>query len=576
MIIRLEKIWHRNAYHIGLFFSYQSDLVQAVKAFGAIYSKSLNCWYFPYDKVWYQKFKKAFQHITLEISTSNETVADSCVRELPPIVTNNKIQLESNTIKPEHKPKINWAEKLRFKVLEPVGKYWVFKMHYHDVFTPEILKIKGVFWNKTQKVFFAKRIPLVKQRLETLFEQENLLPHDFYFNESKTIDGIIVLKIHPEDFQWMQVYLPQHFALREQIKRFSMVRYSKPFECFLLPAAPQILETLEIHFEVYGISIDNQLPKNYLKKQHLPNRKRYFLEKAKTQLLEVVPFKAEALISEYVDMLLAMNYSESTLKTYTQTFIRFLRHFDFERPENLEQKQIVKHLGDLMLQGLSATSGHSLVNALHFYYKYILKRHDVQFVLPRPKKEKKLPVVFTMEECLQIFRVVDNPKHKLLLLVGYGSGLRVSEIVNLKWEDIYFEEQKIHIKNAKGKKDRMVMLPYSISQFLTNYSKLYKKGTYVFEGQFAGEPYSTTTVQTVMRNAMQKAGLNKKGSVHSLRHSFATHLLESGTDIRYIQLLLGHNDIKTTMVYTHVRNEARDKIMSPLDKIVEINKKIDS
>lgn len=161
-------------------------------------------------------------------------------------------------------------------------------------------------------------------------------------------------------------------------------------------------------------------------------------------------------------------------------------------------------------------------------------------------------------------------------MIGYGAGLRVSEIVSLKWSDILFEEHKIHVKNAKGKKDRMVMLPYSISQFLTNYSKLYKKGTYVFEGQFAGEPYSTTTVQTVMRNAMQKAGLNKKGSVHSLRHSFATHLLEGGTDIRYIQLLLGHNDIKTTMVYTHVRNEARDKIMSPLDKIVEINKKIDS
>ncbi|MEZ4788158.1 MAG: tyrosine-type recombinase/integrase, partial [Flavobacterium haoranii] len=363
-------------------------------------------------------------------------------------------------------------------------------MHYHELYSAEILKIKGVFWNKTQKVFFAKRVPLVKEKIETLFEQEGLLPDNFYFKEQHNLQGTLVLKIHPEDFQWMQVYVPQHFALREQIKRFSMVKFSKPFGCFLLPAAPQILETLAIHFEVYGISIDNQLPNNYLKKQHLPNRKRYFLEKAKTQLLEVVPFKAEALISEYVDMLLAMNYSESTLKTYTQAFIQFLRYFDFERPENLEQKQIIKHLGNLMLQGLSATSGHSLVNALHFYYKYILKRHDVQFVLPRPKKEKKLPVVFTMEECLQIFRVVDNPKHKLLLLVGYGSGLRVSEIVNLKWEDIYFEEQKIHVKNAKGKKDRMVMLPYSISQFLTNYSKLYKKVTYVFEVQFAGEPYS--------------------------------------------------------------------------------------
>jgi site-specific recombinase XerD len=576
MIIRLEKIWHRNAYHIGLYFDYEKDTVTAVKTFGAVYSKTLNCWYFPYDKGWYQKFRTAFQNETIFIGTFKAQVADRNRRALPPIVGNNALQLAPELVQPEHKPAHHWAATLRFTVLEPVGRYWVFKMHYHHEISRQLLRIKGVFWHKTQKVYFAKRIPLVQQKIEALLEQKGLLPNTYYFKDAIPLKGSIVLKVHAEDVRWMQVFLPEHFALREQIKRFSMVRYSKTLGCFLLPAAPQILETLALHFESYGVQLDNQLPEHYLKKQHLPNRKRFFLERAKQQVLAIIPDKATPLISEYVDMLLAMNYSESTLKTYTQSFITFLRHFDFERPEQLEHREIVKYLGDLMLRGLSATSGHSLVNALHFYYKNILKRSDVAFVLPRPKKEKKLPIVFTMDECLQIFRVVDNPKHKLLLLVGYGSGLRVSEIVHLKWEAIYFEEQKIHIKNAKGKKDRMVMLPYSISQFLTNYSKLYQKGTYVFEGQFAGEPYSTNSVQAVMRNAMKKAGLSKKGTVHSLRHSFATHLLEGGTDIRYIQLLLGHNDIKTTMVYTHVRNEARDKIMSPLDKIVDMNKKIDS
>jgi site-specific recombinase XerD len=182
-----------------------------------------------------------------------------------------------------------------------------------------------------------------------------------------------------------------------------------------------------------------------------------------------------------------------------------------------------------------------------------------------------------MEECLTIFKIVDNPKHKLLLLIGYGAGLRVVEIVTLKWQDILFQEHKMHIKNAKGKKDRMVMLPFSIVESLKMYQKLTNGKDYVFEGQFAGEPYSTRSVQEVMRMALKKSGLEKKATPHTLRHSFATHLLENGTDIRYIQSFLGHSSIKTTMIYTHLGKTAVDKIQSPLDRLVqnEKNKKIE-
>jgi site-specific recombinase XerD len=140
--------------------------------------------------------------------------------------------------------------------------------------------------------------------------------------------------------------------------------------------------------------------------------------------------------------------------------------------------------------------------------------------------------------------VIDNPKHKLISLIGYGAGLRVSEIVTLEWRDILFSKHKIHIKDAKGKKDRMVMLPYSIVSSLDYYRKLYQPSKYVFEGQFAGEPYSIGSAQQVMRAALKKSGLSKKATVHTLRHSFATHLLENGTDIRYIQKFLGHASIK--------------------------------
>ena len=151
--------------------------------------------------------------------------------------------------------------------------------------------------------------------------------------------------------------------------------------------------------------------------------------------------------------------------------------------------------------------------------------------------------------------------------------LRRSELLGLKWEDILFDEYKIHVRSGKGKKDRMVMLPYSIVAALLSYRELYKSSFYLFEGQYKGEPYSGQSVANVMRRAVKAAGLEKKATVHTLRHAFATHLLEAGTDLRFIQALLGHSSIKTTTIYTHLTRRGVDKIRSPLDKLMDERKK---
>jgi len=218
-------------------------------------------------------------------------------------------------------------------------------------------------------------------------------------------------------------------------------------------------------------------------------------------------------------------------------------------------------------KGLSPSSLNMLVNALLYYFCTVLKRNAFEIKLPRPRKEHHLPTVLTMEECALIFGNIDNPKYKLLMLIGFGAGLRRSEIVSLKWEDILIDEHKIHVKQSKGKKDRIVMLPYSVVAYLGDYRKLYPSDVCVFTGQYKGEALSARTVQQVMKNAVTKAGLEKRAAVHTLRHSFATHLLESETDIRYIQQLLWHSSIKTTMIYTHITPVAASKIVSPLDNL---------
>lgn len=166
-----------------------------------------------------------------------------------------------------------------------------------------------------------------------------------------------------------------------------------------------------------------------------------------------------------------------------------------------------------------------------------------------------------------MFDAVQQPKHKLLLLMTDGAGLRVSEAVSLRRADIDFTKHKIPIKSAKGKKDRMVMLPVTILKYLDAYRRLFAGKIYVFEGQMTHEPYSSASVQAVMRKAVKNAGISKHATVHTMRHSFATHLHESGTDIRHIQVLLGHKSPNTTMIYTHVSNAKLQEIKSPFDDL---------
>jgi len=571
MPIILRKLFHRDRYRIGLFFTHDVSIQTTIKKIGGIYSKTHRCWYVDYSKEQYAVLKKLFPDLIVEQPVAGKVIS----RDLPPIAKGDRqLGTAKQLNNPEHiASTTSLAQKLHLELLSNLGKYWVFKIRYVQTVVNQLKTVKGVYWHSGYKVYMAMRHPKVKETLEELLEVRNFFPEDYFEKEVVFKGQSIVLKPHIEDVRWMEVYVPDFLVVREKVKRLSMVRYSKTQSCYLLPATPQVYEALMLHFEPNHILITSDLPEGYLHKRNVVNRKQLDLSHTKSRLFEQVPEAAHGFITAMVDLLLAMNYSSSTLRTYTSSFLQYLRDHHYRDPKDVGYQETVKYLSSLMERGLSAASGHSMVNALLFYYQQVLHIPGYELKLPRPKKEKKLPTVLTMEECLQIFRVVDNPKHKLLLLIGYGAGLRVSEIVALEWRDILFSEHKIHIKNAKGKKDRMVMLPYSIVSSLEYYRGLYQTKKYVFEGQFAGESYSVGSVQAVMRDALKKSGLEKKATVHTLRHSFATHLLENGTDIRYIQKFLGHSSIKTTTIYTHVSSSAINKIVSPLDRLADENHK---
>ena len=198
--------------------------------------------------------------------------------------------------------------------------------------------------------------------------------------------------------------------------------------------------------------------------------------------------------------------------------------------------------------------------------KKVLGGDRKYYNIDRPFKPKKLPVVLSEEEVKRIIQSIDNLKHRCMILLIYSGGLRISELINLKISDIDSKRIMIHIKGAKGKKDRMTLLSEKVLLQLRVYFKEYKPKEYLFEGQ-AGGIYAARSIQTLFVHACRKAKIIKEATVHTLRHSFATHLLESGTDLRYIQVLLGHESSKTTEIYTHITTKGMDQIKSPLDRL---------
>lgn len=264
------------------------------------------------------------------------------------------------------------------------------------------------------------------------------------------------------------------------------------------------------------------------------------------------------------------NYSHKTIKAYVSCIRTLVRHFRPKHPRALTSEDLRTFLLHLIQeQGYAASTINQVINALRFLYVDLYKRTIQLGDLPRPKKERKLPEVLSEEEVLRILNAVDNLKHKTILMLTYSAGLRVGEVVRLKVSDIDEQRGVIHLHKAKGNKDRYTVLSPSLLGTLADYLREYRPREFLFEGQDGRKHYSERSVQAVFERAANDAGITKNVSVHTLRHSFATHLLEAGTDLRYIQELLGHSSSKTTEIYTHVSKKSIGKIPSPLDRLMQ-------
>jgi len=255
------------------------------------------------------------------------------------------------------------------------------------------------------------------------------------------------------------------------------------------------------------------------------------------------------------------NYSFKTIKAYLGCLGEYF-YFKKFNLEKIDEENIRQFLLDKQDKSYSSQTINLYLNGIKFFYREVLKIPE-KINLKFAKRSKKLPIVLSREEIKNIIEAIKNPKHKLIISLAYGAGLRISEVISLKVKDVNLEELTIHLKNAKGKKDRITIFPEKIKTDLQHLIAGKNPNDYVFESERGGK-LTERTAQKVFENALQTAGIKRDATFHSLRHSFATHLLENGVDVRYVQELLGHRNIRTTQVYTQVTNPKLKNIKSPL------------
>lgn len=349
--------------------------------------------------------------------------------------------------------------------------------------------------------------------------------------------------IHPYENTKLALHVPYNCKILNTIRKIPYRKWNAQSRIWLIADRKEYLDlilesALSQNFRIYigSDAVLAQIDKN----QHTENLRKLFKE------------------------LTVRKYSRNTISSYMYYNTELLVH-SRKHPDNITQDDITSFLFDtISVKNSGAATIRLMINALRFFYGLILKKDFIYEIKP-PSKDKKLPVVLSRPEVRAIFENVINLKHKTILMLIYSAGLRLNEAITMKMGDIDIERGMINIRRGKGRKDRTTLLSDRFRETFIKYIEEYNPQNWLFEGQIRKDHISPRSVQNLFKNAVTKAGITKNVTVHSLRHSFATHLLEQGTDIRFIQELLGHKSPNTTMIYTHVSTGRLKDIKSPLD-----------
>lgn len=382
----------------------------------------------------------------------------------------------------------------------------------------------------------------------------------------QTLPGLpedkITLCKHPQKRDWLLLNLPKHLTemYLSKVKNIHGRKWNSEYIAWEIPYTQLSIRFLKqylLHVVHWTFTPEENLPeRHFVPETHSKAPKEQFISA-----------KHEAAVQALEQTLLLKRYSWRTIKNYKSCFRNFIRHYDDIKPSQLTRQQIDTYILKLIKErNISESHQNQILSAIKMFYGTVIQQEEKVRNLFMPKKAQKLPKVLTEQEVTYLLRAVDNLKHRCILMLIYSAGLRLGEVINLRLVELQPEQNRLFVRGGKGKKDRCTLLSDKVWALLQEYIQIHQPIEWLFEGQTGGQ-YSERSVQELFTRAKMKAMINPDATVHTLRHSFATHLLEKGVDLRYIQELLGHESSKTTEIYTHITHKGWNRIKSPIDDL---------
>lgn len=442
-------------------------------------------------------------------------------------------------------------------IIDVIGSKILIKMPKRDADVQFITAIRYAKWIRDQFIWqiphYGDNLDRIKKYFLNRIERftEHTL-HDVSVDPTTTVQvkkGAIA--IGRGYAGRMRLIFGYHPGLMKEVKEIGLAKWNTKNKWWSIPDTDVNFERIKLAAEQHGLTI--QLHQNDKISSVQPRR------------MPLNPADIRPCPPELILKLKELRYASSTIKIYESSFLEFVNYYNREEIDQISERQIIAYLRYLVMERqVSESTQNQAINAIKFYYERVLGGQRKVYHIDRPRRERTLPAVLSTTEVAAIIKHTTNIKHALILMIAYGGGLRVSEVINLKLIHVETDKLRLFIHLGKGAKDRYTLLSKNCLPMLTAYLADYKPLVYVFESP-AGGKYTASSAQKVFNQAALRAGIKKPVSFKALRHSFATHLLENGTDLRYIQHLLGHQSSKTTEIYTHVTTRGWENLNSPLD-----------
>lgn len=565
IMINVFKLFHKNENWIGLRFSKNEVLLSKLQHLsGFQYSKTNKCYYIPYSTESYTAFRSLNLSFKIDqIGTAETKISKSDKSNIEGDASNVVIPKNQVTdkdaaekISMKEGPNIHWS-----------GKFFIVKIEFKSEDVKFLKTLKGCYWNDKYKNWIVKsdveNLKMLQGKFTVWSEREYLKLYELI--SLQISPQLVELYLSPEKVKFVFVKLMGFGIDIAFIKTLAHREYDKEYKRWIIPLTKGVVEKIIGHYKNLGVTIVNRIP-NVDTKEYYTHQKT--VKERLKYLLSKFPSSFPQVLSDYADVMLVQNYGWRSIQAYTGKMAKFISYHQSVHINKLTAADVNAYLTYLTKQDVSESLVNMTLSAIKFYYNKVAYRDDFEIErLKRPKKGKYLPTILSEKEVDSLFRSIENLKHLCIAYTLYNGGIRLSELLKIRMQDIYWDRNQIILKGAKGNKDRMTPLSETLKAVLIRYVDEYKPEYWLYEGADKKRPYSRSSVGKVIKKAAEQGGVKREVTPHTLRHCFATHLLDHGTDIRYIQELLGHKDIKTTLIYTHVSNRDLGKIISPLDRL---------